>query len=110
MTKHESEGKPLLAPDRQVAKQRYHVVVRTLERWDADPKLGFPPPIYIRGRRYREIAALDKWDRARAATPNSSPRRAVAQVLPRAQRGRFSKPRNAETRYPLARQDEDEST
>ena len=43
--------------------------------------------IYIRGRRYREIAALDKWDRARAATPNSSPRRAVAQVLPRAQRG-----------------------
>ena len=43
--------------------------------------------IYIRGRRYREIAALDKWDRARAATPNSSPRRAVARVLPRAQRG-----------------------
>ena len=54
--------------------------------------------IYIRGRRYREIAALDKWDRARAATPNSSPRRAVAQVLLARPARRFSKPRNADTR------------
>jgi hypothetical protein len=100
MSKHESEGKPVLSPDRRVAEDRYHVVVRTLERWDADPELGFPPPVYIRGRRYREIAKLDAWDRANArkAAATSNSRRAVAQALPRARAGRFSKPRNAEIR------------
>jgi hypothetical protein len=78
--------KPVLIPDREVAK-RYHVVVRTLERWDLQPDLGFPLPVRINRRRYRELAALEAWDR-----------RAVAQALPRARAGRFSKPRNVEVR------------
>jgi len=54
-------GKRKLA-DRQVA-QRYDVSVRTLERWDLKPELGFPKPIRINGRRYRDAAKLDAWDR-----------------------------------------------
>ena len=41
MPKH-SESKPGLLPDRLVAEQRYHVVVRTLERWDRTPGSGSP--------------------------------------------------------------------
>ena len=40
---------------------------RTLQRWDATPDLGFPLPIYINGRKYRDEAALDQFDRGRAA-------------------------------------------
>jgi hypothetical protein len=99
MSKPAGEGKPGLLPDRLVA-ERYDVVVRTLERWDTIPELGFPPPVYIRRRRFREIDKLDAWDRANArkAVNLHNPSRAVAQALPRAQRGRFSKPCNAEIR------------
>jgi hypothetical protein len=94
-----SESKPALIPDRLVA-ERYDVCVRTLERWDATPGLGFPPPIRIRRRRFRESAALDAWDRANArkvaASPN--PSQAVARTLPRAKRGRFRKPQDIEAR------------
>ena len=94
MPKH-SESKPGLIPDRLVA-ERYDVTVRTLERWDVTPDLEFPKPIYIRRRRFRAASALDQWDAANArkvANPHKSSR-AVAQALPRAQRGRFAKPRN----------------
>jgi hypothetical protein len=57
-------GKRKLA-DRQVA-QRYDVSVRTLERWDLKPELGFPKPIRINGRRYRDLAELEAWERAQA--------------------------------------------
>jgi hypothetical protein len=71
--------KPGLLSDRRVA-ERYDVVTRTLQRWDEQPELEFSKPIYIRRRRYRAIAALDKWDRAnarRAAAPKAArdPRR-----------------------------------
>ena len=59
MSKQHSESKPVLASDRLVA-QRYDVTVRTLERWDEKPDLGFPPPVRIRRRRYREISKLDR--------------------------------------------------
>ena len=91
------EGK--LIPDRLVA-LRYDVHVRTLARWEAMPGLGFPPPVYIRRRRYREIEKLDAWDSANArkvADPHN-PHRAVAQVLPRARAGRFTKLRDIEVR------------
>jgi hypothetical protein len=101
MSKPAGEGKPGLLPDRLVA-ERYHVVVRTLERWDTIPELGFPRPIYIRRRRFRALAALEAWDcaNARKAAATSNPHRAVAQALPRTRTGRFSKskPRNAEIR------------
>lgn len=88
-----------LLPDRLVA-ERYDCTVRTLERWDEKPELGFPPPVYVRRRRFRVIAKLDAWDRANAvkAAATSNSRRAAAQALPRARAGRFSKPRNSEIR------------
>jgi hypothetical protein len=55
-----------LLPDPQVAK-RYQVDPRTVKRWEEDPDLKFPPAAYINGRKYREIAALDAWDKWRAA-------------------------------------------
>ena len=55
--------KQVLIPDRVVAEERYHVHVMTLRRWDKNPELGFPPPVYVNGRRYREIEKLDLWDR-----------------------------------------------
>jgi hypothetical protein len=56
-------GKRVLIPDSVVAKQRYNVHPHTLRRWDRNPKLDFPPPVYVNGRRYREVEALDAWDR-----------------------------------------------
>ena len=71
--------------------------VRTLERWDKISDLNFPPPIYIRRRRYRDIAKLDQWDQdnaRRVADPRHLHRGGVALSRPRAQRGRFTKPRD----------------
>jgi hypothetical protein len=95
MSKPTGEGK--LIPDRLVA-LRYDVHVRTLARWERTPDLGFPPPVYIRRRRYREIEKLDQWDKdnAHRVADSHNPHRACAQALPRAQRGRFHKPREIE--------------
>jgi hypothetical protein len=68
------EIKPLLIPDPDVA-QRYAVCTRTLARWDTDEALGFPPPIYIRERRYRDLALLEAWDRANSKKAASKPMR-----------------------------------
>jgi len=56
-----------LIPDPIVANERYGVSFMTLWRWDKDPDLGFPKPIRIRGRKYRDEAELDEFDAARAA-------------------------------------------
>jgi hypothetical protein len=80
--KPEDEGKPVLLSDRRVA-ERYDVSVRTLARWDETAGLGFPPPIYIRDRRYRALAALETWDRRNA-------RKAATQIKPRGTGGRFN--------------------
>jgi hypothetical protein len=58
----ETTNKPVLLPDSAVA-QRYSVHPFTLRRWDKKPDLGFPPVVIVNNRRYREIAALDAWDR-----------------------------------------------
>jgi hypothetical protein len=76
MPKHD-ESRPVLLADARVA-ERYDVCVRTLARWDEIPDLGFPPPIYIRERRYRELAKLERWDRVnarRAAAARTKPRK-----------------------------------
>jgi hypothetical protein len=82
-----------LIPDKEVAR-RYGVSVRTVERWSANPGLGFPAAIYIRHRRYRSVDALDAWDRdcVHRVTDPHSPHLDVAQALPRARAGRFNKP------------------
>jgi hypothetical protein len=48
----------------QVAK-RYTRTRRTIERWERDPNLNFPKPLVIRGRKYRDEAELEAWERAR---------------------------------------------
>jgi hypothetical protein len=48
------------------AAERYCVSVRTLSRWDQARDLDFPAPVFIRGRRYRDIEKLDAWDLANA--------------------------------------------
>ena len=60
-------------PTRKVC-ERYQVVSRTLDRWDQRPELEFPKPEYINGRKYRDEAALDEWDRRRAALSAGMPR------------------------------------
>lgn len=57
-----------LLTERAVA-SRYSITTRTLFRWDRDQKLGFPAPIVINGRKYRDTAALDAFDRSRMAAP-----------------------------------------
>ena len=46
---------------------RYSVTSRTLDRWVADPRLGFPRPILINRRRYFSADAIAAWERSRAA-------------------------------------------
>ena len=41
---------------------RYHVHVRTIERWVEDPALEFPKPLYIRRRRYIKAGDLMAWE------------------------------------------------
>lgn len=53
-------------PDREVC-FRYGICSRTLSRWDRNPKLNFPQPIIINGRKYRIEEELAAWDRELAA-------------------------------------------
>ena len=47
--------------------ERYGVVSRTIDRWLADPDLGFPKPcIVINGRRYWDLGEIEQWERAHA--------------------------------------------
>ena len=55
-----------LIPDPQVC-ARYSIHPSTLRNWDLDPKLGFPKPVRINNRKFRDNTELDKFDRARAA-------------------------------------------
>lgn len=47
--------------------RRYTKTRRTIERWERDPELDFPKPLIIRGRKYRDEAELEAWERARVA-------------------------------------------
>jgi hypothetical protein len=55
---------------------RYNVVPRTLARWDETPELKFPRAVFVRKRRFRELAALQEWERAQAAQANARARTA----------------------------------
>jgi hypothetical protein len=35
---------------------------RTIDRWTSDQKLGFPPAIYIRGRKFRSLEAVEAFE------------------------------------------------
>ena len=47
--------------------RRYGVSTRTIDRWSDDDNLGLPAEIDIAGRKYRKLADLETWERARAA-------------------------------------------
>lgn len=48
----------------------------TIWRWDQKPEVGFPPPVYIAGRKYRDAAEVDAWlERQVAAGPAEQDRR-----------------------------------
>jgi hypothetical protein len=53
-----------LIPESKVAK-RYGVCKKTPSRWDQHPELGFPPVVWINGRKYRDSYQLDAFDAAR---------------------------------------------
>jgi hypothetical protein len=53
-----------LIKESKVAK-RYDVCKRTLARWDEQPELGFPPPVWINDQKYRDGDLLDLFDAAR---------------------------------------------
>jgi predicted DNA-binding transcriptional regulator AlpA len=53
-------------PDAKV-RQRYGVAACTVWRWDNDPESRFPKPVYMNGRKYRDIAELDAFDALLAA-------------------------------------------
>ena len=52
-------------------RDRYGVSDMTLWRWLRDPKLNFPKPITINGRRYWREDSLSAWEDARAASPRN---------------------------------------
>lgn len=51
-----------LIPRKQTA-SRYGVTPRTIERWEADPAMGFPRSTVINRRHYDDVDQLDAWDR-----------------------------------------------
>jgi hypothetical protein len=42
-------------------REEFDVTAMTLHRWDKDPSLAFPPPITIRGRKYRSRKQLQEF-------------------------------------------------
>src|SRR6516164_1552234 len=57
-----------LVPDPQVQKE-FGVTAMSIWRWDRDPeliKLGWPPPIRIRSRKFRSRIALENFKRVMA--------------------------------------------
>jgi hypothetical protein len=47
--------------------ERFNVCDRTIARWQIDPKLGFPSPIVINGRKYFDENKIAQWERDRAS-------------------------------------------
>jgi hypothetical protein len=61
-----------LIPDVEVC-ARYRIHTSTLRNWDLNADLGFPKPIRINNRKFRDEAELAKFDRARAAERELEP-------------------------------------
>jgi hypothetical protein len=49
--------------------ERFNVCDRTIARWQLDPKLGFPSPIVINGRKYYDENKVVQWERDQASKP-----------------------------------------
>ena len=60
------KSKPAPIPDPEVCR-RYGIHTSTLYNWDKDPELGFPKPVRINNRKFRDEDELDNSIAARAA-------------------------------------------
>ena len=65
-----------MLPTRDVCR-RYDVSSKTIERWQADPKLNFPSPLVVNNRKYFSDAQLTAWERSRMAAPKLGERKAA---------------------------------
>jgi hypothetical protein len=50
-----------LVSDTSVRRELGDLTRWALARWDNDPTVGFPPPITIHGRKYRDRQAVNEW-------------------------------------------------
>lgn len=57
-----SETEQILLTSRDVETRYGRVSRNTLFRWQRDPKLDFPRPVVIRGRRYWRLEELTAWE------------------------------------------------
>jgi hypothetical protein len=60
------------APDSEIARH-FGIHPKSLRRWDERPELGFPPPIRVNGRKYREWNAIREFERRAAIAHASKP-------------------------------------
>ena len=58
----ETSSARVYLPSGKVA-TRYGRCGRTIDRWTKDPKLGFPKPIVIRGKRFWDETLLERFER-----------------------------------------------
>jgi hypothetical protein len=66
MTTEDDDDIGPIQPRRETARQ-VGKTVRTLERWERDPELGFPKAIKINGLKYDIVRKLQQWKRHRGA-------------------------------------------
>jgi len=64
-----TEQQSIYLPRGRVA-ERYHVSERTIIRWQADSRLGFPTPMVVHNRYFFAVFDLEAWERSRAAPSN----------------------------------------
>ncbi len=57
--------------------ERYGKTIRTIERWLADEKLGFPKPIVINKRRFFRASELQQFDSHAAGRDLNEPEKAL---------------------------------
>src|SRR3954452_15687934 len=57
------------------------VSAMTLWRWEHQPALAFPKPVYINGRKYYDLGELEEWERNRPALTTSIGRTLVLAAL-----------------------------
>jgi len=64
----DAQSIPRKLPTRKVC-DRFSVTDRTIARWERDPRLNFPQPTVINGRKYYDEDALTKWDSTQVRGP-----------------------------------------
>ena len=72
--------------------EEFHITKMTLWRWDRNPAIGFPPPVYINARKFRSRRQIEQFKenlvrRAIAARPGSSSARGRPARAMRRRRG-----------------------